>query len=127
MSTWQNSSRFFSAACILPNDGFLLYSIKKVFPPTEQALNQIKSGWFHHNTYAIIALMDISYHTDHYYSSQSSQLGEIVGCFFPPVAWIAPSITIRASQEGGSFPGSTHVIYPCLVTNVCCVFNHLIF
>lgn len=52
---------------------------------------------------AIIAPLGIPFHAGHYYASEMSQLGRI-NDFFPPLAsCIAPSNTMKASPQRGSF------------------------
>lgn len=80
------------------------------------------------NSSATVAPMDISFHTSHYCSSQGSQLGKTIGDFpLSPAACIAPSSTMKTSQQEGSFLVSTYLISPCAMINMCGVLSNRVF
>lgn len=82
------------------------------FPPVDKSLNTIKKCCFSYNLHVTIETIDTSCRAGHYFSSQGSHLGKTM--MTPPtpiVCLLAPSSTMRASQQTGSFLVSTYLIF----------------
>lgn len=82
-----------------------------------------------YNLCAAIAPMGISWCTDGYCSSRSSQLGKLIEDWlpFPSPACIAPFCAEKAGQQGRSFPDSAHLISHVLcVPGVCGILSKMV-
>lgn len=57
--------------------------------------------------------------------TEFTPLGKSIDTFFSSAACIAPASPTMASQQGGSFLGSTDLISPCPLASVCVDFSNV--
>lgn len=91
-------------------------------PPIEWALNPMVLG-FPHNIHATGAFLHISCHAGHYYSSLIDHWIRLLMTPLFLAVCIAASSTMKTSLKRGNFQFSSNWIFPCPVSQVCCIFS----